>query len=569
LTSKSSETSYTEIAIRYAEAAIADKRRTWACEWIRLAARRFLRDLERANGKRPPFVFSMNHAERACRFIESLPHVEGKWETETLLLQPAQLFLVVQLFGFRDLDGGRRFTEALMLIARKNAKSTLAAAIMLCCFCLERENGPQLVSAATTGQQARIVWRVARDMIERTPHLRDTFGLECFANAITRAEVGGTFRPINAKASTQDGLNPSHANLDEIHAHKTHDLLNVLRSAAGARTHPLWLYTTTEGYETPGPWPELRNYAKQVLRGLFRADHFLACIWALDDDDPEDDELNEDKWVKANPLLPVNAPLLNEMRKLAVNARAMPGMMAEFRVKRLNRQAAAAAAWVDLHKWRRCGGPVDLEALRGAPCWGAFDLATTRDMTAWRLLWLLNGHFYTWGRYWVPAAAVAQMTERRSTPYAAWVKSGHLIQTEGETTDYGLIERQIAEDCERFQPARLAFDPWNAQSTVVNLANLGLELVQFVQGTRSYNPGMKAAEVAYTAGRLHHGGDPVLTWNMANVVARSDEMDNIAPSRKRSAGKIDGACCLFMCFGLANADDTAAFDRYLANPVTG
>lgn len=455
-----------------------------------------------------------------------------------------------------------------MLIARKNAKSTLAAAIMLACLCLERENGPQLVSAATTGQQARIVWGVAQKMIERTPELRDTFGLECFANAIARAEVGGTFRPINSKASTQDGLNPSHTNLDEIHAHKTHDLLNVLRSAAGARSHPLWLYTTTEGYETPGPWPELRNYAQQVLKGLFRADHFLACIWALDDTDREDTELEPQKWIKANPLLPVNPALQRELRKLAINARAMPGTLAEFRIKRLNRRASSATGWTNLYRWRKSGGPVDLERLKGAPCWGAFDLATTTDMTAWRLLWLLDGEFYTWGRYFVPEAAVAQMTERRAVPYAGWVKAGYLEQTDGEATDYGLIERRIVEDCERFQPKQLACDPWNAQATMLNLASEGLDLVQFNQTTKNYNPGMKECEVAYTAGRLHHGGDPVLTWNMANVVARDDLMGNIAPNRKKSAGKIDGACCLFMCFSLAAADDSAQFDRALSNVVS-
>lgn len=477
---------------------------------------------------------------------------------------------MAQLFGFRSVKNPntRRYTEGLYAVARKNAKSTLAAAVLLSCYCLEREEGPQVLSAATTGSQARIVFGIAKRMVEKTPQLSQAYDLESFSSAISRAEVGGTFKPINSKASTQDGLNPSHTNLDEIHAHKSHDLLNVLRSAAGARKNPLWLYTTTEGYESPGPWPELRSFAKQVLQRLFRAEHFLAILYALDDDDPEEADFDESKWIKANPLIETNAVLRDEIRKLAINAKAMPGAHAEFRIKRLNRPAASATGWINLNKWGKCGGVVDLNFLQGAPCWGALDLASTTDMSAWRLLWLKDGLFYTWGRYWVPTAAVAQRTDRRSVPYAGWVRAGWLTQTEGDVTDYEIVERDIVADFGRFAPSRIAFDPWNATAVVNNLLNKGLPMEQFIQGPKSYNPAMKAAEIAYTSGALCHGGDPILRWNAANLVPRRDANMNLAPDKKRSAEKIDGMVALFMCFGLAEADDSAAFDRMLQNIVS-
>lgn len=533
-----------------------------------MAARRFIRDLKRAQGARPPFYWSPKHANKHCAFIECLPHIEGEWDLPTILLQPAQLFFIVQLFGFRNHEGGRRFSEALLCIARKNAKSTLAAAILLSCMCLERENGAQILSAATTGSQARILWKIAKTMIERTPELAAAFDLEPFANAIVRAETGANFKPINSKASTQDGLNPSHTGLDEIHAHKTHDLLNVLRSAAGARANPLWLYTTTEGYESPGPWPELRTYARQVLQRLFRADHFLALIFSLDDKDPPEAEFDPTKWVKANPLLPTNPVLMAEMLKIATNARAMPGTHAEFKIKRLNRPASSATSWVNLTKWRACGGAVDLAQLAGYPCWGSFDGASTSDMAAWRLLWLKDGIFYTAGRYWVPEHAVAQRTERRSVPYGGWVRAGYIEQTPGDVVDYDIIEREILEDYQRFQPRNIALDPWNTVSLANNLTNQGLPVQYFIQGTRSYNPAMKACEIAYQSCNLRHGGHPVLTWNAANVVPRHDANRNEAPDRKRSADKIDGMCALFMCFGLCQVDDDEGFNKYLASVVS-
>lgn len=480
-------------------------------------------------------------------------------------MQPPQIFFVVQLFGFRNHEGRRRFTEALYATARKNAKSTLAAAINLSVMCLEENRGGQLLSAATTGSQARLPWRVAKLMVERSEALRQEFGLEPYASAIARPEAGSSYKPINAKASTQDGLNPSLVHLDEIHAQKTHDLLNVLRSAAGARKGVLFLYTTTEGYETPGPWPEIRNFALQVLQRLYRADHFLAVVFALDD---EDDDFDETKWPKANPLIYVMPNMLGALREMARNAKAMPGQHAEFRIKRLNRRAAAATAWLNLHKWRtRCGGRVPLEELAGAPCWAAWDGASTTDMAAWRLLWLLDDAFYTWGRYWVPADAVAQRTERRSVPYAAWVQAGYITQTEGDVIDYEQIQPAIVEDFARYQPTQVAYDPWNSQQLVTSLTNEGLPMTMFIQGPKSYNPAVKACEVAYTSGRLRHGGDPVLMWNMANLVMRTDANLNQAPDRKRSADKIDGGCALLMCFGLASADDVGAFDRMLSAAV--
>jgi phage terminase large subunit-like protein len=545
---------YVAVALAYAEEAVADTKGKQFGKYVRAAARRFLSDLKKAQRKRPPFLWSPGQANRACAFIERLPHVEGVWETPTLTLEPSQIFFLCNLFGFRRQDGSRRFTTALYAVARKNAKSALAAGIALYVFCTEPEVGPQALSAATTGDQARIVWGVAKRMVEKLSGLREAFSLEPFANTIARYENGGVFRPINAKASTQDGLNPSMLVFDELHAHKTRDLFDVLRSAAGARKSPLFLYTTTEGYENPGPWGEVRTFAKQILDGVVEADHFLALYYALDD---QDDDFDETKWIKANPLLGVSVSL-QKMREYATEAKQQPGALAEFRIKRLNRQAASAQAWIDLRRWKRCGGAVDLDALQGARCWAAFDLASTRDMTAWRLLWELEGVWYTWGRYWVPESAVHQRTERGSVPYRGWVQSGLIQQTDGDVTDYAVVERDILADVERFQPLEVAYDTWNASDLGNRLTAAGVPLVQFIQGAKSYQPGMQALERAYIGGKLRHGDNPVLTWNAANLVPRLDVNMNMAPDKKRSADKIDGMVCLLMAFARASLHEETA-----------
>jgi phage terminase large subunit-like protein len=575
--SKSSDPSdFVSVAIAYAEDAIDDTKRRKYGKWVRLAAKRFIADLKRSQRKRPPFMFSPKWANHCCEFMQQLPHVEGKWSTPNITLHPAHVFFLVNLFGFRNLAGHRRFTSALLAVARKNAKSTLAAGIMLYCLCFENEQGAQVLSAATTGSQARIVFNVAKRMVELLPDLAAEFDLEALANAIARYEIGGIFKPINSKASTQDGLNPSHVSLDEIHAHKTHDLLNVIRQAAGAREAPLVLYTTTEGFETPGPWPEIRAMCHNILEGVIEADHMLALYYAIDE---EDDDYDESKWCKANPLIDVNPIILREARKLAIEAQNMPGTAAEFRIKRLNRRSSSATSWTNLSKWRKCGGaPIELDQLRGAKCWAAFDLASTTDMVAWRLLWLLKETYYTWGRFWVPAEAVAHRTERKSVNYAGWVEAGLVKQCEGATIDYGVVKRDLVADIKRFDPISIAYDPWNASQLVNDLveeegipaatAEDPTGLIAFIQGPKSFSPAMKLCETAYLNGNLRYGSDPVLTWHMANVVPRWDVNMNVAPNKQKSPDKIDGAVALFMCFGLAALpqDDSDGSD-YFARPV--
>lgn len=444
--------------------------------------------------------------------------------------------------------------------------STLAAGIMLYCQLCEGEVGPQVVSAATTGAQARIVFNIAKRMVEKTPALQAHFGVQVFANSIASYDNGGSFKPINAKASTQDGLNPSAVEVDEVHAHQTHDLLNVLKSAAGARRNPLFLFTTTEGYENPGPWQEQRTFARQVLAGVITADHFLAVLYAVDDDD---DEFDESAWRKANPLMDVNPLLLAEIRKEAIEAKGMPGRLAEFRIKRLNRQSSTATGHIDLPKWNKCDGPVDVETLKGTVCYGALDLAATQDLVALVLIWRADdGKVYVFCRFWVPSEAIKRREARGVTPYAAWAAAGLLTVVEGEVVDYDAIEADVVRLHREFGVTEFAYDPWNATQLVARLIDQhSVPMVEFVQGFKSYHPAMQELDKLYAAGNLVHGGNPVLRWNAANLVAVNDENKNMKPSKKRSADKIDGMCALLMALGISQQSDSPSMAEFFNNPI--
>src|SRR5690606_26340098 len=209
----------------------------------------------------------------------------------------------------------------------------------------------------------------------------------------------------------------------------------------------------------------------------------------------------------------------------------------------------------DLNKWMECNGEVDLDFLEGQPCTAGLDLAATTDMTAWRLVWRVDGVWYTWGRRWVPEGAVKQRTIRGTTPYAGWVEEGWLTQTEGDVTDYRVIEAAIREDIERFNPSQIAFDRWNAQEIVTRLLEDGYPMVEFQQTTKHYHPAMQELERSYLSGNFAHGGDPVLRWCASNIVAFTNQDMSMKPSKKKSADKIDDMCALLMAIGVALEED--------------
>lgn len=559
---------WTDIAKKYAEETLEKKNENRFGKWIKLAAKRFLRDLDKAKLPDNPFKYSDIESKKICDFISNLPHVEGTWKSKKITLEPFQVFFLCNLFGFRNLDGTRRFTSALFAMARKNAKSTLVAGIGLYCLTMEDEIGPQVISAATTGDQAAIVFRIAKRQADKEPQFREAFNVETYTRAVNCLDNGGLFKAINAKASTQDGLNPSCSILDEIHAHKTHDLLNVIQSAAGGRQNPLFIFTTTEGYETPGPWPEMRKFGQQVLEEVIEADHFLVVFYAIDD---KDDEFDEKNWGKANPLLSVSQPLIRAIRKEAIEAKSMPGKHSEFLIKRMNRQSSIANGWIDLRKWKECSGKVPFDELKNDPCYGALDLASTRDLTSFRIIWKKGEILFTHGWRWVPQTTVAIRTQRNLVPYSGWVRAGHLIETKGEVTDYDEIFKKVLWVREHFNLIAVAYDQWNAAQLATKLSKEDITMIQFIQGPKSYHPAMKNFEETYTALKLRHGGDPVLTWCAANIVVRTDANMNMAPDKKKSADKIDDMTALLMANGIRiskETEDGGNLDEFLDDPIS-
>jgi phage terminase large subunit-like protein len=481
----------------------------------------------------------------ACTFLEQLPHTEGKWATPLIRLEPWQVFLVTSLFGWRVRGdpSRRRFTSLYLELGRKGAKSTLMAGIALFHLLREGEPGPTVVCGATTGSQARIVFGIAQKMVERSPWLRQQ-GVITYANAILTTD--GTIKPINAKASTQDGLNPSCIVLDESHA-QTFELHDVLKSAQGARKNPLLLCPTTAGYNQLSVGYALRTTLTKVLDGIFEADHLLGVIYTLD---AGDDWRDETVWIKANPMLGVT-PTIEWMRQYCADAQQTPGLEAEFRVKCCSEWFNAASTWLSMTAWNRCGDPaLRLEAFAGEPCFIGADLAQLDDLAAVALVFQRDDVLVGFVRCYLPAQVVDERA--RAVPeYRIWRDAGHLVTTEGTMIDYGRIEQDIRGWCQRFTVKDICFDQFGSIQISGNLFNAGFPARTEQKNARTCTPPARELETRVKHERFRHDANPCLAWMASNVVVSRGVDDAIVPKKETpmSPNKIDGIDALLLAIG--------------------
>ena len=241
-------------------------------------------------------------------------------------------------------------------------------------------------------------------------------------------------------------------------------------------------------------------------------------------------------------------PTLESMQSYAVEAANSPASMGEFKTKRLNVWTSAKEAFIDMVKWNKCGKKLDLDWLKQFECTAGFDLASTRDITAFSIVWRVDGILYVWGKYYVPGNQVAEMIKKRQVPYDLWIKQGYLFTTPGDTTDYAYIEKDIQDAMGEYNIRQIGYDDYNSHDLVGRLLEEDAQLIPVIQGGKTLNNPMRELEKHILAGTLVHGNNPVLNWMASNLIGRQDVNNNYAPDKKNSPAKIDGIVSLLNAF---------------------
>ena len=551
-------------AIKYAKDVVAGK--IPACRFIVKTCQQCLDDLEQQQAVKFPYFFDEVKAEKACKFIQYLPHTKGEWalKRQNITLEPWQLFIVANAFGWlRKSNNLRRYREIYVEVPRKNGKSAISAGVGLYMFCMDNEFGAEVYSGATTEKQAWEVFRPARLMCKKTDLLCSTFGIEVNASNLNRPSDGSRFEPLIG--SPGDGASPSCAIVDEYHEHKNDELYTTMLTGMGARKQPLMFIITTAGYNIEGPCYDKRREVIEKLNGAIPNEELFGIIYTIDEDD---DWTDESVLRKANPNFDVSVYgdyLISQQSKAINNAR----LTNTFKTKHLNVWVSAKESYFNMVSWESCRDEtLSLSDFQGDDVVLGLDMARKLDMNSLVKVFtrIVDGkrHYYCIApEFFVPEDTVYNTDtalKRVVDKYQKWVNSGHLTATDGAEVDYREIEDVIKDTNQEHRVSCVAIDPHGAIAISHNLADEGLNPITITQNYTNLSDPMKELEAAIESGRFHHDGNPIMTWCIGNVVGKTvpGNDDVVRPIKEIPENKIDGAVALMMAIGriMLNVEDT-------------
>ena len=536
---------YSDRARRYAKQVVAGK--IPAAKWTRLSCQRQIDDLKRWSGKAAPYRFDRAAADGVCSFIECLPHIKGEWANrgELIRLEDWQCFILTNIFGWKRADGLRRYRTAYIEVPRKNAKSTLAAGIALFMLCADGEAGAEVYSAATTRKQARIVFETAQRMAERESQLGAAYGIEINAHCLSIARTGSRFEPLFSEGKTLDGLNVHCAVIDELHAHRTRKVFEVLETARGSRAQPLLFLITTAGSDQSGICYEQRSYVTKLVDGVVTDETYFGIIYTIDDGD---DWTKEAVYRKANPNLGVSV-YVDDIKSLSTKAQAIPAAVNGVLTKRFDVWCNADVGLFDAAAWRRCADPqLTIDDYRGKRCFVAVDLASRDDIAA-AVFWFPGEERHAvFGRYYLPRETVEKAA---NSQYYGWWRGGKIVATEGATIDFDQILEDLRADSNLYDIEIVGVDPWQGTHFMQRLQAEGAKVVEVRQTVANFSEPLKDIIGLHKEGKLAHAADPVLDWMISNTVGHYDAKENVYPRKERPENKIDGVVAMIMARSLA------------------
>lgn len=457
-----------------------------------------------------------------------------------------------------DERGRRKVRRAILSVARKNGKTALIAAL-----CIAHLVGPEAIangeiySAATERQQAAIVFKVAKQIIDADPELSALLTVVPSTNTIVCRSNGSFYRAISAEAGSKHGFNPSVVIYDELAQAKSRTLYDVLDTSMGARAEPLFIVISTQSNDP-------QHILSQLIDDGLRSDDPTTVTHLYAVPDEVENAFDEAVWKQANPALG-DFRSLDDMRTMALRAARMPSFEATFRNHYLNQRVDAQSPLIARSEWNACR--VDETLKHGEPVYLGLDLSSTTDLTALVAVSADNGErVKAW--FWKPGDLVRDHEHRDRAPYGEWARAGWLETPPGRAVDYGFVARMISEVCSDYEVRGLAYDRWRIENLIRELDGVGfasyvdgkdavengLRLVPFGQGFRDMAPAIDALEVSVIERRFAHDGNPVLGFCFSNAVAVTDPAGNRKLDKSKTRFRIDGAVAAAMAIGLKARD---------------
>ena len=488
------------------------------------------------------YYFDKEAANKAISFIETFcSHTKGELAGKPLLLEDWQKKIVGDLFGWKQENGLRKYRTALIQLPRKNGKTTLASSIALLMLFMDKERGSEIYCAASDRAQSGLVFEIAKGMILNNKEL--TSRAKVFRNSITNESKGNYFQAISSDSNTKHGFNSNCVIYDELHTAKNRDLWDTLTTSTGSRREPLIIAITTAGYDKNSICYEVYNYAKQVQENIIEDESFYSCIYEADQDD---DITSEETWKKANPNYGVS--LRKEyMKREAQRAIDLPSYRNSFLRLMLNIWTDSVQSWIGHDEWQECYQDFDYKSLDGKICWGGLDLSTTRDISAFVLLFHEDEKFIILPFFFLPKDNIQNRKNNDGVDYQMFINEKHLIATEGNVIDYNVIKHKINELGKKYKIQSISYDRWNASMLVSSLIDdYGINMNPLGMGFVSQSAPTKELEKLILEKKIIHNNNPAANWMLSNVALQEDPAGNIKISKSKSKSKIDFVAALIL-----------------------
>jgi phage terminase large subunit-like protein len=531
-----------EVVEKYIDDVLRGK--TPACKRLKAACQRHRDDLR--NAKKKKIYFDEEKANDAIDFAPLLTLSTGEWNGKPLDLKPFQKFIVWSLFGWRRAsDGMRRFRRAFITMASGNAKSPLAAYILLYCFAFDwpHEARAECYVVSTKQKQCRPVFDEICRFRAQDKHLRKL--IRELKTNLSIPSTGSKIEMLGAEGTVDDGMIPHVAVIDEEHRFRDHhrESLDTIKRKMGKRRQPLLLIITTAGDETSEVWQQDYDMAcKVVERGnRIEADDLFVAIWEIDEaDDPFDARC----WAKANPMLEFGVVKLEQLRDDVATAKIDPRQKNSVIRLRLNRKVTSTVRAITSEMWAT--GDQPLPDLAGMQCFGGFDWGFKDDLAAMAYVFALEPvdiggtikrRVAVMTDVWIPEDGNRNLAEE---PWASWIRDGWLIPTHGKITDTATIYATIEKRQQQFGISTIAIDPNNAREFGSRIqTDHGIEAFWIGTGFNKMNEPTRELLAMLHEGRLVHGGNPLLAWTALNLVLETDSREYCRPAKKRCKEKID------------------------------
>lgn len=497
------------------------------------------------------YVYDDRKAQYVIDFIQTFcKHSKGKWGGKPVVLELWQKALISALFGFVDkYTGLREYRQLILIIGRKNGKSTLASCIGLYLLVADGEAGPEIYSAATKKDQAKIIWKEARSMIKKSPALAKRLALR-----VAEIRCGfneGTFEPLGSDSDKLDGLNVHGVLIDELHALKDKNLYDVLVDGMTAREQPLCVITTTAGTVRDNIFDLKYDECERIIKGYDDPEGYvdetvLPIVYELD---KKEEWVYPDCWAKANPGLgsiknrEILAQKVYQAQHDALRVKNL--LCKDFNIRETSGQAFFSFDQLNNE------ATYDLQSLRPKYGIGGFDLSETTDLTCATMLFCVRGdpNIYVKQMYWIPEELLDKRVREDQVPYDIWKQKGWLRTSPGVRNDHRLILQWFVDEMEQddIYLFKCGYDRWSAQYLVQSMEERFGEdiMVPVAQGKQTLSGPMKNLAADMTAGRIIYDNNPILKWCMANVAVDVDRNDNIQPCKTSNPRKrIDGFASL-------------------------